>query len=125
MNPHGFPSRMTVGKLIELVAGKAGVLAGERQYGTAFGERYGTAVSVDEVNELLVRHGYNYAGKDFLTSGITGEPLMVYVFMGPMYYQKLKHMVRGLVGLWGEGGGGGVWCWNGMGRDRTSWYGIE
>ena len=94
MNPHGFPSRMTVGKLIELVAGKAGVLAGERQYGTAFGERYGTAVSVDEVNELLVRHGYNYAGKDFLTSGITGEPLMVYVFMGPMYYQKLKHMVR-------------------------------
>ena len=37
MNPHGFPSRMTVGKMIELLAGKAGVLTGKLQYGTAFG----------------------------------------------------------------------------------------
>lgn len=37
MNPHGFPSRMTVGKMIELLAGKAGVLSGNLQYGTAFG----------------------------------------------------------------------------------------
>lgn len=37
MNPHGFPSRMTVGKLIELLAGKAGVLNGKFHYGTAFG----------------------------------------------------------------------------------------
>lgn len=34
MNPHGFPSRMTVGKLIELLAGKAGVLEGKFHYGT-------------------------------------------------------------------------------------------
>lgn len=34
MNPHGFPSRMTVGKLIELLAGKAGVLKGKFHYGT-------------------------------------------------------------------------------------------
>lgn len=34
MNPHGFPSRMTVGKLIELLAGKAGVIKGEFHYGT-------------------------------------------------------------------------------------------
>ena len=37
MNPHGFPSRMTVGKMIELISGKAGVLTGEQKYGTAFG----------------------------------------------------------------------------------------
>ncbi|PSN44874.1 DNA-directed RNA polymerase III subunit RPC2 [Blattella germanica] len=37
MNPHGFPSRMTVGKLIELLAGKAGLLEGKFHYGTAFG----------------------------------------------------------------------------------------
>jgi DNA-directed RNA polymerase III subunit RPC2 len=37
MNPHGFPSRMTVGKMIELLAGKAGVMCGKLQYGTAFG----------------------------------------------------------------------------------------
>lgn len=93
MNPHGFPSRMTVGKMIELVAGKAGVLHGRRAYGTAFGEKHGTADRVLECSKDLVRAGFNYAGKDYLTSGITGEPLLCYIFMGPIYYQKLKHMV--------------------------------
>lgn len=88
MNPHGFPSRMTVGKMIELVSGKAGVLDGSLQYGTCFG---GSKLS--EMSELLVKHGYNYSGKDSLYSGITGEPLEAYIFFGPIYYQKLKHMV--------------------------------
>ena len=38
--------------------------------------------------------GYNYGGKEFVTSGITGEPLQAYIFFGPTYYQKLKHMVK-------------------------------
>ena len=42
--------------------------------------------------------GYSYHGKDFLTSGITGEPLEAFIFMGPVYYQKLKHMVLDKVG---------------------------
>ena len=88
MNPHGFPSRMTVGKLIELLAGKAGVLDGKFHYGTAFG-----GDKVEDISADLIRYGFNYAGKDYLTSGITGEPLSVYVFFGPVYYQKLKHMV--------------------------------
>jgi DNA-directed RNA polymerase III subunit RPC2 len=90
MNPHGFPSRMTVGKMIELIGGKAGVLDGYRRYGTAFG-----GDSVDSIASALVAHGYHYGGKEILTSGITGEPLRSYVFFGPVYYQKLKHMVRG------------------------------
>lgn len=93
MNPHGFPSRMTVGKMIELLSGKAGVLDGRFAYGTAFGEPYGSADTVTACSEALIRRGYNYAGKDYLTSGITGEPLLCYIFMGPVYYQKLKHMV--------------------------------
>ncbi|ETV80770.1 hypothetical protein H257_06254 [Aphanomyces astaci] len=93
MNPHGFPSRMTVGKMIELVAGKAGVLSGRRAFGTAFGEDYGTADRVLDCSKELVSHGFNYAGKDYLTSGVTGEPILCYIFMGPIYYQKLKHMV--------------------------------
>ncbi|CEO94374.1 hypothetical protein PBRA_000159 [Plasmodiophora brassicae] len=88
MNPHGFPSRMTVGKMIELMAGKAGVLTGNFKYGTAFG-----GDKVKDLSEMLVRAGFNYHGRDVLTSGITGETLNVYVFMGPIYYQKLKHMV--------------------------------
>ncbi|CAG8539382.1 19658_t:CDS:10, partial [Dentiscutata erythropus] len=88
MNPHGFPSRMTVGKMIELLAGKAGVLKGELQYGTAFG-----GSKVEDMSKILIEHGYSYSGKDYVTSGITGEPLSAYIFFGPVYYQKLKHMV--------------------------------
>jgi len=93
MNPHGFPSRMTVGKMIELVAGKAGVLTGQQAYGSAFGEQFGNANKLEECCAELVRHGYSYHGKDLYTSGISGEPLQGYIFAGPVYYQKLKHMV--------------------------------
>lgn len=89
MNPHGFPSRMTVGKMLELVAGKAGVLTGQHGYGTAFG-----GSPVEEMSRILIEKGFSYGGKDYLTSGITGEPLPFYVFTGPIYYQKLKHMVQ-------------------------------
>ncbi|PHU06007.1 DNA-directed RNA polymerase III subunit RPC2 [Capsicum chinense] len=93
MNPHGFPSRMTVGKMIELLGSKAGVSCGRYHYGSAFGEPSGHADTVDAISETLVKHGYSYNGKDFLYSGITGMPLQAYIFMGPIYYQKLKHMV--------------------------------
>ncbi|RDX90000.1 DNA-directed RNA polymerase III subunit 2, partial [Mucuna pruriens] len=93
MNPHGFPSRMTVGKMIELLGGKAGVSCGRFHYGSAFGERGGHADKVEVISETLVSKGFNYGGKDFIYSGITGCPLQAYIFMGPIYYQKLKHMV--------------------------------
>ncbi|EKD16224.1 uncharacterized protein L3040_009536 [Drepanopeziza brunnea f. sp. 'multigermtubi'] len=89
MNPHGFPSRMTVGKMLELLSGKAGVLNGTLEYGTAFG-----GSNVDDMGAILIKNGFSYSGKDFVTSGITGEPLPAYIFFGPIYYQKLKHMVQ-------------------------------
>lgn len=67
---------------------QSGVLAGRFHYGTAFG-----GTKVEECGKLLVERGFAYGGKDYLTCGITGEPLEAYVFMGPIYYQKLKHMV--------------------------------
>jgi hypothetical protein len=89
MNPHGFPSRMTVGKLMELLGGKAGVLEGKFHYGTAFG-----GSKVIDICEELVRNGYNYLGKDILTSGITGEPLQVYLSCVPSFeiveFSKIK-----------------------------------
>lgn len=93
MNPHGFPSRMTIGKMIELLGGKAGVLCGKFHYGSAFGEPSGHADRVETISATLVKHGFSYSGKDFIYSGITGYPLQAYIFMGPIYYQKLKHMV--------------------------------
>ncbi|KAJ3042341.1 DNA-directed RNA polymerase III core subunit ret1 [Rhizophlyctis rosea] len=88
MNPHGFPSRMTVGQMLELVTGKVGALEGCIGNGTAFHDP-----EVEVLAKLLVDNGFNYSGKDYLTSGITGEPLSAYIFIGPVFYQKLKHMV--------------------------------
>ena len=81
MNPHGFPSRMTVGKMIELMSGKAGLLDGSLKYGTAFG-----GDKVEDMSKILIKNGYSYDGKDYLTSGLTGEPLKCFVFSGPVYY---------------------------------------
>lgn len=64
MNPHGFPSRMTVGKMMELLAGKAGLYEGERKFGTIFG-----GTDIEDCAETLIKHGFNYSGKDVLYSG--------------------------------------------------------
>lgn len=93
MNPHGFPSRMTVGKLLELLVGKAAVYEGRQGYSSAFGEEHGSADTAESASEALIRNGLNYTGKDILYSGTSGEPLDAYIFSGPVFYQKLKHMV--------------------------------
>ncbi|KAL2180096.1 uncharacterized protein P884DRAFT_290324 [Thermothelomyces heterothallicus CBS 202.75] len=91
MNPHGFPSRMTVGKLFECLTGKASVVAGRRDYG--FGDAF-RSHPVEEMGRVLIEHGFSWEGKDYFTSGITGEPHEAYLFNGPIYYQRLKHMVQ-------------------------------
>lgn len=88
MNPHGFPSRMTVGKLLECIGSKAAVCEGIFANGSAF-----TNTPADEIYKTLIKNGFAPSGKEYLTSGITGEALESYIFSGPIYYQKLKHMV--------------------------------
>lgn len=88
MNPHGFPSRMTVGKLLEMVCSKAAAVSGRFGDGTAF-----SGDSAEDIGRRLLAHGCNYQGKDLFYSGITGEIMQAYVFFGPIYYQRLKHMV--------------------------------
>lgn len=88
MNPHGFPSRMTIGKMLELIGSKAATMEGVFSNGSAFG-----GTPADEIYRTLIKHGFAPSGKEYLTSGVTGEPLESYIFCGPIYYQKLKHMV--------------------------------
>jgi DNA-directed RNA polymerase III subunit RPC2 len=64
MNPHGFPSRMTVGKLLELLVGKAGTFEGRQAYCTAFGEEFCSADTAESASEALIRNGLSYTGKD-------------------------------------------------------------
>nr|VZI45905.1 unnamed protein product [Spirometra erinaceieuropaei] len=88
MNPHGFPSRMTVGKLMELLGSKAAAVQGRLHDGSAF-----SGDPVEELSKVLSNHGHHYLGKEILTSGVTGQPLEAYIYFGPIYYQRLKHMV--------------------------------
>nr|CAB3450436.1 unnamed protein product [Digitaria exilis] len=96
-------SRMTIGKVFELLGGKAGVSCGQFHYGSAFGELSGNAHSIEDISSTLIRHGFCYNGKDLLYSGILGHPLEAYIFMGPIYYQKLKHMVLDKIHARAEG----------------------
>lgn len=88
MNPHGFPSRMTVGKLKELMAGKSAVVKGTIHDSTVFG-----GTSLEEMESILIESGFHLKSKEIMTSGTSGELLKAYIYFGPIYYQKLKHMV--------------------------------
>ena len=70
------------------ILGKAALHNGRFHYGTCFG-----GDKVEGVCEELISAGFNYLGKDMLISGITGNSLSSYIYFGPVYYQKLKHMV--------------------------------
>lgn len=87
-NPHGIPSRMTVGYLIELLAGKVGCLDGRTIDGTAF-----SGESIEELEKTLCDLGLRYDGKETLYDGITGKMLEAKIFIGNIYYLKLKYMV--------------------------------
>ena len=88
INPHAFPSRMTVGMMMESICGKSAALRGKRFDGSAFvGEK------MDEVKEVMDAHNFKYSGKEIMYDGRTGKAFPVDVFIGVVYYQKLHHMV--------------------------------
>jgi DNA-directed RNA polymerase I subunit RPA2 len=84
---------MTIGMLIESMAGKSGALHGEFQDATTFsfdeehpaGEYFG---------EQLAKAGYNYYGNEVMYSGTTGVEFKAEIYLGTVYYQRLRHMVK-------------------------------
>ncbi|MFH1803048.1 MAG: DNA-directed RNA polymerase subunit B'' [archaeon] len=91
-NPHGIPSRMTVGYLIELLASKTAAVSGKISDGTPF-----TGQKVHEFEEQLQEMGFSYDGKETMYNGITGEKMEAKIYIGSMYYLKLKRMVKNLI----------------------------
>jgi len=87
-NPHGLPSRMTVGYLIELLAGKVSCLRGKIVDGTSF-----SGESKDQLEKQLKNLGFRYDGKETMYNGITGQRMQAKIFVGNLYYLKLKYMV--------------------------------
>ena len=88
VNPHAFPSRMTVGHWLEMLSGKLACLNGKIADASPF-----NGVKVKDIEEELKKHGFQPQGDETLICGITGQQMKCKIFMGCIFYQRLKHMV--------------------------------
>jgi len=87
-SPHGIPSRMTISHLIELIAGKTGALSSRYIDGTLF-----DVEPEKKLRRELLSLGFRENGVETMYNGITGEQLEAKIYIGNIYYMKLKHMV--------------------------------
>lgn len=95
INPHAFPSRMTIGMFVESLAGKSGALHGLAQDSTPFKFRdQAGSTAVEYFGHQLMKAGFNYYGNEPMYSGITGQELGADIYIGVVYYQRLRHMVN-------------------------------
>ena len=88
LNPHAIPSRMTIAQLKETILAKVLVSLGLFGDGTSFGD-----LEVDTIREELLKAGYESSGNELMYNGLTGEQHECSIFTGPVFYQRLKHMV--------------------------------
>ena len=89
INPHAIPSRMTIAQLKETLLGKVLLEMGLFGDGTSFGE-FDISTIIDKLNDL----GYESKGNELMYNALTGEQLSMNIFIGPAFYQRLKHMVN-------------------------------
>ena len=89
VNPHAFPSRMTIGHLIECVIAKLCCVGGGRAEGSAF-----ESPDLQAYMDRLQAYGFDRHGDEVLYNGFTGEQIKTDIFIGPTYYMRLKHMVQ-------------------------------
>tara|TARA_B100000886_G_scaffold186258_1_gene127815 strand:+ start:529 stop:4101 length:3573 start_codon:yes stop_codon:yes gene_type:complete len=89
INPHAIPSRMTIGQLKETLLGKALLELGLYGDGTSFSD-----LDINYISNELLKNGYEQHGNELLYNALTGEQMESTIFMGPVFYQRLKHMVN-------------------------------
>ena len=89
-NPHGLPTRMTIGQLIEAMSNKLGIQLGTFIDATPFT----VSNRISDLKTEMTLRGFEPHGHEILYNGETGEMMEADIFMGPIYYQRLKHMVE-------------------------------
>ena len=89
MNPHAIPSRMTLGQLLECVHAKSAALKGKIVDGTPF-----TGIKYEDITDELGKLGYESTGYETMYCGLTGRRIKTKIFVGPIYYQRLRHLVE-------------------------------
>ena len=89
INPHAIPSRMTIGQLKETLLGKVLLEIGMFGDGTSFGD-----LDVKTISQELQKLGYESYGNEVLYDGLSGDQMETNIFIGPVFYQRLKHMVN-------------------------------
>lgn len=97
-NPHGIPSRMTIGQLLEILGGKAGALSGQKIDSSAFSH-----MKEEDIRKTMTDMGFRNDGKQALYDGRTGEMYKVLIFTGMTYMMKLDHMVADKIHARGRG----------------------
>lgn len=88
MNANAIPSRMTIGQLVEALVGKVAAVKGMLADGTPFND-----IDVEQVKTELEKLGYEKNATEYLYNGMTGQRIKIPIFIGPTYYQRLKHLV--------------------------------
>src|SRR5690606_23504515 len=88
LNPNAIGRRATMGQLIESFWGKLCALKGIYGDATPF-----MGVDLHKINDELVARGFGAWGKEVMYAGTTGERMDSEIFIGPVYYQRLKQMV--------------------------------
>jgi DNA-directed RNA polymerase II subunit RPB2 len=88
INPHAIPSRMTIAHLVECLLSKVGAINASEGDATPFMD-----ITVDQVSNLLEAANFQKRGLEIMYNGHTGKKMRAQVFLGPTYYQRLRHMV--------------------------------
>lgn len=102
LNPHAIPSRMTIGHLIECLAGKTISIAG-RDEADATPFQSDAEFTVDNFSKELHSLGYQFRGNEVMYNPHTGKRMTAQIFLGPTFYQRLKHMVDDKIHARGRG----------------------
>ena len=88
INPHAIPTRMTIGHIVETIMAKVCCMEGVIGDGSVF-----IPLDQEELYDNLEHHNFNRHGNEILYNGRTGRQIETEIFIGPIYYYRLKHMV--------------------------------